>query len=137
MPQAKGRKKGRNRDRRERITATSGQADEGLTDDDAEARRVQQSSVQAAQQPMPSSMARSSSKRRLAGPVKLMFSGSKPPRAPRTDSAIDEISSRSVSRQISRSTATLGFDLTAYRIPKRPPKRVRSFCTRCRISSAK
>ena len=60
MPQAKGRKKGRNRDRRERITATSGQADEGLTDDDAEARRVQQSSVQAAQQPMPSSMARAS-----------------------------------------------------------------------------
>jgi ABC-type transport system involved in cytochrome bd biosynthesis fused ATPase/permease subunit len=66
MPQAKGRKKGRNRERRER----SGGEDVAVVDDDGvvdatgapvEARRVQETSVQAAaQQPAPSSMARAS-----------------------------------------------------------------------------
>jgi hypothetical protein len=59
MPQAKGRKKGRNRDRRERAGAVSERADESFMDE-TEARQVQQSNVQAAQQPMPSSMARAS-----------------------------------------------------------------------------
>src|SRR5262245_62081011 len=61
MPTSKGRKKGRNRERRSRPSDGASAADQDVADDftgaGPEARAVQQATVQAAQ-PMPSSMAR-------------------------------------------------------------------------------